>query len=377
MTDATDGPDIVVSAKPTKRPPNELTLIVAGNEMSGWEEIEVALRAEGFPNSFNILMSSKEPITSKAVVAKAGDSCTVLLGDDTVITGYIDRDIPGATPTGHAIRLVGRGKTQDLVDCAAEWTSSELVMGTALDIAKNLALPYSIGVMLGDGAAEGPQVPPLCLNYGETAADIIQRAARNAGLLAYENEHGQLVLATLGTKTAASAIVYGENVQAFEVTNSMDQRYSEIVCCAQSMAAWGDLPGSDFFDTETDPNVPRHRRMCIVLEQVADQPQDFTIKKAKWEIARRAGRSAVVTATVDSWRDSGGNLWLPNTLAPVDVPGLRETDKTLCIAQATFRRSSETGTTADLVLMPKYAFKPEPISLLPLNEAEVPVGPGQ
>jgi prophage tail gpP-like protein len=366
--------NIVVAGQGVGRPPDELTLNVGGNALSGWEEIEVSLLLEGFPNSFSIAMSSQQPIGGD-LIAKAGDPCSVMLGNDLVITGYVDRDVTNGSATQHGISLIGRGKTQDLVDCSAEWPSGQLIQGTALDIARKLALPYTIGVELGDGAEPGPPVPQWCLNYSETGATIIQRVARNAGLLAYEDASGKLILGKAGSSSSSSGIAYGGNVQAWSVENSMDGRYSEVVCCSQSLAAWGDLPGSDFFDIEEDPNVPRHRRLDMVLEQVAENPQQFTIKKAIWEIARRAGRASVVHATVDSWRDGDGRLWLPNTMIPVDVPGLRG-DRTLCISAVTFRKNSQTGTTADLTLMPPYAFAPEPLSLLPIAAADVE-GPPQ
>lgn len=350
---------------------DDLTISVPSGTISGWEDITVTLRLEGFPNSFDITMSSPP----SSIQAKAGDQCSVSLGSDVVITGYVDQDINQGDASSHLLKLTGRGKTQDLVDCSAEWPTGQLVSGTALDIATKVSQPYGIKVRLGDGADAGPQVLPWALNYGETGADIVQRVARNAGLLAYEDQNGQLVLANIGSTTAASGIVYGNNVQSWSVERSMHDRMSEVVCCSLSMAAFLDIPGSDFFDTETDPNVPRHRRLDIVLESVAEQPQQFTIKKAKWEIARRSGHGFIVTATVDSWRDSGGKLWMPNTLIPIDVPGC--SNETLCIAEVTFRKSSEGGTTAEIVAMPKQAFTPEPLSLNPVAIADVPQGPQQ
>lgn len=364
---STFDPTAVVTGQGLGRPADDLTIIVAGGAVSGWEEIEVKLNLESFPNSFSIALSSP----SGAIPAKAGDPCAILLGDDLVITGYVDRDANEGSAGSHVLQLVGRGKTCDLVDCSAEWPSGQLVNGTALDIATKLALPYSIGVELGDGADPGPPIPaPWALNFGETGAEIIQRVAQNASLLAYEDSSGKLILGRVGSDVASSGIVYGQNVQAWSVENSMDGRYSAIVCCAHSMDAYTDFAGSEFFDTEPDPNVPRHRQLDIVLESVALDPQEFTIRKAKWEIARRGGRGTMVTATVDSWRDSAGRLWAPNTMVPVVLPGLRGFD-TLCISQVTFRKSSEGGTTADIVAMPPFAFTPAPINLTPTDTAGI------
>lgn len=348
---------------------DDLTLSANGRDIAGWEQISVTLRAEGFPPEFAIGLSARDPATGADLVVRPGDACVIKLGSDKVITGYVDRVGNGGSSSAHFIRVVGRGKTQDLVDCSAEWDSGQIASATVLDIATKLAAPYQISVALANGAAAGQAIPQTNITYGETGADIIQRDARSAGLLAYEAPDGSLLLAAVGTKTAASGIVYGENVEEFAVELSMDQRYSEIVCTLLGQDVLSDIgDGGFFFDTEKDPNVPRHRRRYIVLEQAQDA-QAFTIQKAKWEVARRAGRSQLATATIDSWRDRDGALWSPNTLVPVSLPGLP--DKTiLCIAEVTFRRD-EGGTSADLVLMPPQAFAPEPISLQPLNLSDL------
>lgn len=359
--------EIVITADSQPRDPNELTLFVAGVELTGWENIEVALRAEAFPNSFDI-RASVPP--SQKIPCAEGDDCVVLLGNDIVISGYIDRVTDSGDAESHTVSIQGRGRTQDLVDCGAEWPSHQLIGGTAETIAKNLALPYAIGVVMTNGATAGPEVPQFPLNYGETPAEIIQRLARNAGLLAYENHEGKLQLSAIGTTEAASGIVFAQNVQSWSVERSMDQRFSEYVCSMSSMDALQELPGDEFFYKETDPNVKRHRLAYLIAEPVATDPKEFVKLRAKWEAQRRAGRAFVARVTVDSWRDSAGTLWTPNTLVPVTLPGATAGDS-LVISEVTFRRDDERGTTADLVCMRKEAFTPEPITLVPVNLADV------
>jgi len=362
--------DIVITGTKLNRDPDEVYLNVNDQQLGGWEEIEITLHAEGFPNSFTVSLSSVDPIDGRTIVPRAGDKCSVQIGNDLVITGYVDRDSETGTDSSHTITLQGRGMTQDLVDCSAEWESGQIIQGNALQIAEKLALPYGIAVELGKGAKPGPDAIGWMLNYGETGADIIQKFARNAGLLAYEDSRGHLILATVGKTKAASGVVYGTNVQAWSAENSMDGRYSEIVCCAESLNALSDLPGSDFYDKAVDPNVPRHRLLYVVVENVAADPRVFTSTKAKWDAARRAGRSAVVHAMVDSWRDKNGKLWAPNTIVPVNLPGNRG-GKELVLSEVSFRRSSEGGTTADMLLMPRAAFVPEPIVINPVSTADI------
>nr|WP_277923140.1 contractile injection system protein, VgrG/Pvc8 family [Sphingomonas sp. CARO-RG-8B-R24-01] len=316
-------------------------------------------------------MTWRDPLTKGAVIATAGDPCEVYLGDDLVISGFIDEEMPGGDGNSRALTLTGRGKCQDLVDCSAEWPTNQLLNGDALSISKKLASAYGIEVILANGASAGPQVPQWALNYTETPAAIIQRLAQNAGLLAYEDSAGRLLLANVGAAQAASGVQYGPdgNVERWAWVYSMHERYSDVVCARLGTSSLGDLAGSDFFHTETDPNVPRHRQLDIVLAEVAEPAEEFTIRRAKWEVARRAGRSTVARVTIDSWRDSANRLWLPNTLVPVDLPD-QHVSGPLLLSEVTFRRGGD-GTHADLTLMPKDAFAIEPINLLPSNTADI------
>ncbi len=340
-------------------------VVTAGRRLEGWMDVAITLRAEAFPNDWTLSATSSSPVDGRELAVVEGAAARVLIDDDVVITGYVDRVRRVSDRADHRVTLMGRGKTQDLVDCSAEWEAGgQILSANALDIATKLAEPYGIDVDLAEGASAGDNVPQFNLTYGETGAEIIQRVARNAGLLAYEGPDGHLLLAKAGTTKASSGIVYGQNVEAYDVTRSTDQRMSEIVCALAGQDLWSDVgEGGFFFHTERDPNVSRHRRLYLVLEQSALGP-DFTVMKARWEMARRAGRALAVEVTVDSWRDSAGRLWLPNTLVPVDVPGAKAE---LCIAEATFTRNSEEGTVAKLYLLPPEAFVPEPISLAPVN----------
>jgi hypothetical protein len=72
--------------------------------------------------------------------------------------------------------------------------------------------------------------------------------------------------------------------------------------------------------------------------------------------------------TVDSWRDSAGTLWAPNAFATLDLPALKlgaAVNQSWIIGSVDFVRDDERGTVADLMLMPKEAFLPQPEILVP------------
>lgn len=343
---------------------NDLTLTVDGKSFTGWTGVAVTLSIEQMPNAFVIEATERSPIVTDALGIKEGSRCTVSLGKDKVITGYVDTVAPYFQPGAHGVRLIGRGKCQDLVDCAAQWKGCQVSGSNALEIATKLAAPFGITAKaLGD---PGPVVPQFNISVGDTTTDVLELVTRHSGLLYYEDPDGNLVLAEVAPDDAASGFVEGQNVQSASVLKSLAQRYSSYTCSLLSIDTSGlfeDAAGLYYFETK-DPFVGRHRPLVIVAEGVGNTIE-FAKKRALWEAARRAGRGRAVNVTVDSWRDGAGKLWTPNTLAPISLPTLALADARYCISTVTFKQDLEGGTTAEVTLMPRESFIPAPIVLQP------------
>lgn len=352
---------------------DELTLKVDGKRLSGWTDVSVTLGMQQIPNSFRISATQESPILRDASSVREGQACEVSLGDDLVVTGYVDIVAPGFAPGSHDVQIIGRGKCQDLVDCSAEWKGCQISGANALEIAQKLAEPYGISVtMLGD-AAPGSAVPQFNINVTDTPADIIELITRHAALVYYEGADGGLILAELSPQMAGSGFVEGQNIERARWVRSQAQRYSEYVCSLLSVDTSGLFEDQDglFYHTEEDPNVGRHRRLVMVAEGVMGG-LELAKKRAVWEAARRAGRGRSAVVTVDSWRDGKGKLWAPNTLAPVSLPSLGLTGAVWCISEVTFRLGERGGRTADVELLPQEAFQPEPIQLQPQIPGVIP-----
>lgn len=341
---------------------DDLTLKVGGAAISGWTSIRVTRRSEACPNDFDVALTETSPGEANAVVIAAGAPFVASIGGDTVLTGYVDSYARGYDAHNHQVSVSGRGKCQDLVDCSAEYPSGQVSNVNALQLAQALAKPYGITVAAKDDP--GAVLPQFNINLGETAWEIIERVCRYAGLLAYEDVDGNLVLSRVGDVTAASGFTEGKNVQSANVLTTMADRYDQIVCSLVSVQNFADTgPAGGIFATAKDRDVPRHRLIYLIAEAVAGG-QDLCRKRAQWEVNRREGRSRQLRVTTDGWRDSGGALWAPNTKAPFSLPGLKLPDATWVIGEVTYRRD-ERGTTADLLLMDAKAFALEPIQLQP------------
>lgn len=354
---------------------DDLTITFGDLAISGWTDIRVTRGIERLPSDFSIGMTELYPGELAKIGIEPGSACSVALGESLVVTGYVDHFIPSFGPSDHSIRITGRSKCADLIDCSAEWPGGQISNSNVLGIAQRLASVYG---PLVNGKPDGIQVttdvefdklpilPQTNVMLGESAFEIIDRMARGSAVLAYDLPDGGLFLSRVGTQQAASGFAEGVNVQNAYIDYSANVRYSEYAAYIQSTQAYLDAgEGGNLILTVPDPNCKRHRRMVIISEG-GGLGNDIAAMRAYWEAARRAGRSLIVRLVVDSWRDESGALWEPNTLVPVSLPRLNLPDASLLITEVTFQRTGGRGTTAEITLMPPDAFLPQPINLTPL-----------
>ena len=363
------------------QPSDEIAIVVGNTRVVGWETVSITRSVEAFPNNFVLTASDQYPDDpTKATVFPTGpgEKCQVYVGADLVITGFIDRY--GITIGGgrHEVTITGRGLCQDLVDCSAVIASNTISASNALDLAQKLSAPFGVTARIADGVDLGKPVKFFTVALGETAYEIVERVARYAGYLVYEDQNGVLVLDRVGTTAMASGFTAPGNIEGASSTLSIDQRFSEYTVVWNTISQYSEInPLANQRADVKDPTMPRYRPRIIVSEQI-DPDSDYGTARANWEYARRIGRSQAISLTCDSWRDTSGALWQPNMLAPVNAPALKITNAQWIIGSVVFRKD-QSGTHADLVLMPPDAFDPEPTPLY-LWDREImhatPSGPG-
>ena len=347
-----------------------VTIVTGGVAWGGWEEISISRGVEFVPSSFSCLGTERYPGQTGAtsVDIATGTPLVVMIGADPVITGYADAVDRTVTPREHTVHVQGRSKLSDLCDCSGFTEAWQLQNLTMVAIAKAVCAPYGIDVSAPDG--DTAPIPSITIALTQTGWELLEDAGRWMNKLVYDDVNGNLVIADLGDKTHTSGVVEGSNVQEMSSALNLSEVYTEIRAIYSDIALLSD--GADTTDVPwvTAPQAtngtlpkradgqPRYRPLLIVSEQGPGYAQ-VVQRRVAWEMARRVGRGQVVTVTVDSWRDSGGNLWTPNWLIPIDLPSIKFPKTTLLVTQVTYLRD-EQGTRAELVLMPPAAMAPMP-----------------
>lgn len=345
---------------------DQATLVVGAQsgELKGWNRIRVTRGIERMPSDFSITMTERF-VSGEEVSVSPGDAFQLVLGDDLVMTGYVDTVAPALSDGQHSVSVSGRSKCADLVDCAAEWPGMQIVNSNIQQIATQLAMPYTgLGVVCD--VSDMPIVQQLNILLGETPYSVLERVARYSAVLLYDNVDGDLIITRVGDRIAAGGFAEGINVESIRAVYSNLDRFSEYMAVQQALDMLSDLSGGSLnvITRISDPGVARRRQRVIIAENLSAVGIEVTQRRAVWEMNRRNARGRMVSLTTDAWRDADGALWEPNTLAVVHAPTLKVVNETMLIGSVTYRLD-ETGTHADLVLMPPDAFAPEPYLLQP------------
>ncbi|WP_186191057.1 phage baseplate assembly protein [Burkholderia gladioli] len=361
---------------PTAKPGQETFTTSNARSITGWTDVSVSRGIERCPSSFDI--SYTEPYLGVSeILAQPGDWVQVMLGDDLVLTGFVDRYMPSYSGNQHSVRIVGRSKCQDLVDCAAFIDGGQLLNMTVDKIAAALCAPYGIASAVAAGTDVGDPIVQTNVMVGQTSYSVLELLCRYQGLLLYDMPDGSLLFASggpaahtkntsIGTRVASSGFTEGINVASASFMMAMDGRFSRYDAAYQSLDTLRDLgEGGNIIAHTYDTTVPRFRYRAIISEQVTGG-RDIAEQRANWEMAYRLGRSFQVRLVTDSWRDSAGTLYEPNVLVDIDLPSLKLPKKRWLISDITYKKDAR-GTSAELTIMPPQAFYQEPIILNPVG----------
>jgi prophage tail gpP-like protein len=369
-----------MSAAQTKPPSNIVSIVANGVQWGGWESIQISRGIETVPSSFSVTGTERFPgVTGQSTIdIPLTAPCQIKIGTDTVITGYIDTAERSYTAESHEVMFTGRSKLSDLVDCSGFTQTWQLQNLTMLNVATEICKPFGITVSAPDG--DTAPIVNISVVLTETGYELLEQIARWLNKLIFDDVNGNLVIANVGDEPHSSGIQEGVNVQEARVSLNAQEMFSQIGAIYSDTATLTDGAGTTaisfvqnaqataatFFKPRADGSA-RFRPLLIVAEQGPAQDQ-LVPKRIQWEMARRWGRSQIVYATVDSWRDSDGNLWTPNFLLPVDLPSLKFAKTTLLITNVTYIKDMQ-GTRAELTLMPPVAMAPMPVAPLSFDPA--------
>ena len=90
---------------------NILTLKVGGKIYEGWKSVSVRTGLEQIAGTYELAITERWPNQPKDWSIPPGELCEIQIGDDTVISGYVDSVSVSYDANSHDIRVTGRDRT--------------------------------------------------------------------------------------------------------------------------------------------------------------------------------------------------------------------------------------------------------------------------
>lgn len=349
-----------------------ITVAIGRTIYEGWTEARVTRGLDRCAGDFDLSVSERWQGQDEPWQIAPFSPCTIAIGGDLVLTGYVDSYQPGFDKGGHTVRIAGRSKTEDLIDCMPEIQGGQY-NGYALDqIARAICAPFGIGVVVA--AKIGEAFADATIDKTETGFAFLERLCRLRSVLALDDEAGRFVLGTAGSTTSAGALVQGENILDARGRLTAHQRFSKYIVRAQVGLDFDDTNTTpDVIATAVDPTVPRYRPHAEMAESQLDV--SLATSRAQWRASYNAGRSIQADVTVQGFRQPDGTLWRLNQLVPVTSAFLK-LKRTLLVACVEYRRDAQ-GSRTRLTVAPQEAYTPDPGEVrLPKNLATAGIWSG-
>ena len=332
-------------------------LLINGQSWGGWKRVEIQRGLEQIAGGFALEVTNRWPGANNKVELSEGLSCEVRLDGENVITGYIDLFETDMTETSSMIRVEGRDRTGDLVDCSAIHKTGQWRGARLEQIVKDLAAPFGILVIVV--ADTGAAFKTFALEDGETAFDAIDRACRLRGILPTSNSGGHLLLTRASEQVSPVRLVEGFNIKRIKASHSWKDRHSEIIVKSQ-VAGDDDSYGAAAAHIKArakDDEINRYRPLVVMSEH--GSTSKALAERATWESKVRMGRGKRGACTVVGWRVAGdgetGALWQPNTLVHIHSPRTNLSQEVLIVGCK--YQLDDQGTTTELEFTLPEAFE--------------------
>ena len=363
------------------------TLLVDGRAYAGWLELRATRGLERCAADFDMGIVEQFPGQATAWPLGPFTPLQLVLGDDPVITGHVDVWAPTMDATNHALRVAGRSKTADLIDCCPAEGTGEFRASALEAIARAMAAPYGIDVENRSGVTA--PVPLAAYKRSDTCFEILEKLARQQGVFLSDGNAGQLIIARGPALDAVPVadLVEGKNILSARLKVDVSKRFSRYetrsqqpVAASVSLNPVGGRPvidglsdgnqGSarraqqpatrsitDASGAVTDADVPRLR--LRVMEQETAGNGVSAAARATWECATSAGRSVRCEVVVQGWRRPDGGLWAAGDTVALRLPSMR-LKRNMAVAQVTWQLN-DNGTRTVLELCPPEGLLPEPL----------------
>lgn len=261
----------------------------------------------------------------------AGAGCTIRIGQQVVMVGYVDTVSVNYSPESHSISITGRDRTADLNDST---------IGPGIDFSGPITLENicrkTLDTMgLSDiavydrtgGISTFDQSELVSAEIDKNGFEFLESYARQRQVFLMGDGAGNIMIARSGTGGPVAAIqnVIGKsnnNVLEASYSDNREQRFSLYSYDAQQSPASIFEESNEVIANQTgqatDGDIRETRRLYQKLEESG--VSQTASERAAWEANIRRSRGKKYSAKVQGFYSDSArrNLWTPNQIVSVN-----------------------------------------------------------
>ena len=324
--------------------PDLVRLLINGRDFSGWTAATISMSIDQCADAFSLTApyDPSDPAVKAAFIPRAYQDVQVLIGDDVVLTGRIEKVAPHTGPDGRTLNVQGRSLTASLVDCSID---GELEFSglTLAAIARKLCAPFGIKVRADYDTAK---IEAASAKFGQSAYDFLASIGGPRNMLLNSSYEGQLVI-TDG-KALASRDPIATLIEGKAPLLTVDPDFDSTQCYSFYKVSSQQDGSANVNGRVDDASVKRYRPRLVEGDDAGTDPK----LAAAWERSKAYAASMTVGATISGWRRPDGKRWAERQTITLQAPGamLNRETKWL-IAGVTHEMTSDSGQTTALRLI--------------------------
>lgn len=298
--------------------PDEVAILINGTRFRFWDRVRVIRALDTMDVvEFGAPWEVDVPGMKEAFRPFQYSDIDISVGGEVLFTGTAVSIAPVQDRTQRVMTVSGYSKPGVLQDCTAPASSFPIEFNDQglREIAQTLCKPFGIGV---EFQADQGEVfsPRVALEAEQKVFDFLVGLAKQRDLIIASTSGGKLLFWD-GVETGEPV---ARLVQGFSPLLSVTPFFSPQDYYSSVTGIRHVLIGSE----GTQITVP-NSRLLGVIRPITFSAGDVTEAGLITAVDARAGRMfgnmASYTVKVDTWRDSSGALWEPNTIISVEASG--------------------------------------------------------
>ena len=258
----------------------KIELKVGNRQYAGWENVTIAKSMQSIAHNF-----SMDIFYGDNFFIDNDDVVQILKDGKPFLTGYCDDIELGISDTKKPLKISGRSRTCDLIDCNIE-NNKQYNKQTIVQIISDLIKPFGISVST---TLTIKALGVFNTKVGETYFDAINRLCKQTNTLPISDSLGNIVIVQ-NLKTDSPIILKDQDFKELTYPRKLDKRFSKYVYKKEGVR-------TDISDAIVKDSTVKRYRPFVAVNTEDKTNEDLAL----WEKNKNKADEENLTAVVYGW----------------------------------------------------------------------------